>query len=79
MADKYAPPFGDYTNVAGIVSAQAAGEIAANIEKLKAFLSKPRGQSMPHPDFDEISPGTRDLLLAEINGLKAAIAAAPAA
>lgn len=77
MADKYAPPFGDYTNVAGVVSAQAAGQIAALFVKLKAFLSQPNGASMPHTDFDSISPATRDLLVAEINAVAAAIAAAP--
>jgi hypothetical protein len=89
MADKYVPSkantsFGTYTNVAGVIGATAAGQVAA----LKAPLQALLGSYNPatgvvvapaHPDFNKIDPATAAKINAEIDAVFAAIAAAPTA
>lgn len=87
-------PFGSYPDVTGVVDAAAAAEIVALFTELQTFLpSEPaafaagRGtpveagseEPMPPPEFDDITLHAANKLNGEINALKAAIAAAPAA
>lgn len=73
MADVYSSPYGTYTNVAGVIGATAAAQIAA----LQAVLIAMWSDTPSHPDFNKISPEVRRLVNGEIAGVFAAIAAAP--
>lgn len=89
MADTYVPSglstcFGSYTNVAGVIGATAAAQVAA----LQAVILALFGSytvatgvvvAAAHPDFNKIDPAIRQKIQTEIAGVFAAIAAAPTA
>jgi len=75
-------PVGTYTDVTGVIAAGPAAEIVALIATLKALIPDPTdtvGIRPASPDFLTITPGAAHLLLAELNAMEAAIAAAPVA
>lgn len=74
-------PFGTYANVTGVVNTTAAAEIVALIAELKTLVADEAGGTnnapFPHPDFDQMPPALGSKIVAEIDALAAAIAAAP--
>lgn len=79
MTDFYKPPYGTYSNVAGIIAATPAAQVVTVKNQLKAFLSTANGLPENKPGFDHVSEEAMSLILGEIDGAFAAIAAAPAA
>ena len=82
------PPFGSYPDVTGVVNATAKTEITALINELKTFLpvgdsgsypGPPSPEAVRSPDFDPLRPSQGEALRAELDGLAAAINAAPVA
>lgn len=74
------PPFGTYPNVTGVVDATAQTEIAALLDEYKLRIpdGTPGTSPVPSPDFDPLRPSNGEGLQGELDGLAAAIAAAPA-
>jgi hypothetical protein len=74
-------PFATYADVLGVVNATAASEIAALFVTLKTLIPDgSEGSSpAPHPDFDTVDPAAAVKLIAELDAVAAAIAAAPTA
>ena len=72
-------PFGGYTDVTEVVSANAQTEILAEVDKLAALIPDGSAGDQPatKPEFDAIRPDYAVKLHAEITALKAAIDAAP--
>ncbi len=77
-------PFATYTDVTGVVNATAAAEIVVLGTNLKALIPNTFNEGvtsnespMPHPEFDKMNRGDAVKLVAEIDALLAAIAAAP--
>jgi hypothetical protein len=82
MVDVYDGPFGTYTNVAGVIAATPAAQVAAVFTALLLMIPDPTANppvSAAHPDFDMIPPHTAAKLRAEIAAAAAAVAAAPTA
>lgn len=75
MVDDYRSPFGAYTSVQTL-SAPIKAEMTANINLMKALLDDGAGGA-GHPDFNKCSAGTRAAIVGELNGIIAAVAAAP--
>ena len=74
MADDFRAPFGAYTS-AQALSAPIKAEVTANINLLIALLDDGAGGA-GRPDFNKIGAGQRAGIIAELNGIKAAVAAA---
>ena len=70
-------PFATYADVTGVVDATAAAEVVVLIAALKALFDVADGESAASPEFARIDRPTRELLVGEIDGMAAAIAAAP--
>ena len=76
--------FGTYVDVTGVVDATAAAEIVVLGTSLKTLIPDTFAEGvtssetvMPSPDFDKMDRGAAEKLVAEIDALLAAIAAAP--
>jgi len=88
-------PFGTYADVTGVVDTTAAAEVVALGTALKAMIARTSysehaaGQGAsnvgdsedpsPSPEFDRIPRDVAELIEGEIDGMLAAIAAAPTA
>lgn len=73
-------PFGTYADVTGVVDATAAGEIVALIAVIKGLFNPPTAtdlHQMAAPLFNQFNLAQQTAIRAELDGLAAAIAAAP--
>lgn len=84
MASPDPIPVGSYTNVAGVIAATPAGQVAAVMAALLALVpdtTHPNAQTTPPagtaPIYDKWSPELAAAMRAEIAAAAAAIAAAP--
>lgn len=73
-------PFGDYTDITGIINGTAAAELIVEINKFLALLpDHVNNLAGATPDFDAIRPEYELQIRNEFVALLAAIAAAPTA
>ncbi len=91
MADVYGGPFGVYVDVAAIMIAAAQTDVGEILVPFAALLGITlvassgvagsytivSGESLPHPDFDKITPEMQDKIGVELVAIWDAIDAAP--
>ncbi len=70
---------GTYADATGVVNAAAQTEVTAMLDELEALWTQVEGQAMEKPDFNLIPKHVSEKLSTELDAIRAAIAAAPAA
>ena len=80
MADVFKPPFGGYNDLTRAISVGLNNDVQAMLDQFTALFASTTGSGADkhgleasHPDFDLIHPETKDKIINEIAGIKAAM------